>query len=156
MSDETIWEIKPALKAFYDGVAMSLLCFVLAILLLAIARLSWIGVFLGLSLTAVGILVLGFVFLRARAYKFKLTRNSLIWEYNLFSSQRRTIPLETIINVGVSQNIAERFLKIGSIEVFTVSNSAPTVVLFGLKDAQRKAEEILSARNERINKITHA
>lgn len=124
----TVWRLKVAL-----WLALPLLA-ALAVDVVALLRKSpWLppGV-LSASVVGLGVLLVAFIPLRYRAWRYALTDEELFLERGLLNRVRTVVPLRRIQHLDVSQDLLEREFGLGKLIVHTAGTRSSDVVVPGL------------------------
>ena len=123
---------------------------------------NWIGFLIGMAIFCIGILI---AIIRYATFRYRVCDGELIVDQGVFGRLHRTIPLQRIQNIDLSQNLFHRLFKVGEVRVETGSGKEPEAVMRVLTiseyarlkselTSQRKSEPLANA-NQLTNTQVH-
>jgi len=106
---------------------------------------NWIGFSIGMSILCIGILI---AVIRYVTFRYRVCDGELVIDQGIFGRLHRTIPLQRIQNIDLSQNLFHRLFKVGEVRVETGSGKEPEAVMRVLAIAEyaRLKSELTSQR----------
>ena len=106
---------------------------------------NWIGFLIGMGIFCIGILI---AIIRYATFRYRVCDGELIVDQGVFGRLHRTIPLQRIQNIDLSQNLFHRLFKVGEVRVETGSGKEPEAVMRVLAIAEyaRLKSELTSQR----------
>ena len=87
---------------------------------------NWIGFSIGVAILCIGILI---AIMRYVSFRYRVCDGELIVDQGVFGRLHRTIPLQRIQNIDLSQNLFHRLFKVGEVRVETGSGKEPEAVM---------------------------
>jgi hypothetical protein len=123
----------------------------------AMVPLDWIGwSLLGLALSTVWVsMLIWLVYLRLNVY-YVLTSQRLVHHHGILTRLTRRIEVIDIDDVSVRQNLLERFIGVGTIEIVSSDRTDPLIELPGIDRVNQVAQLIDQARrDERVRRGMH-
>ena len=142
--EKVLWEGRRSVKSFYDMI----LCGSLLIVVSAAAPLSLslpgIEIFALAGMLA-GASLLLLAFFLSLSYRYMVTEDSLRKEYYFFAWLREEVPLESVTDVVVFQDLAGRALGFGTVRADTAGTAYMGISFVGVEDPYGCAEAIRRA-----------
>jgi putative membrane protein len=115
---------------------------------------NWIGFLIGMAIFCIGILI---AIVRYATFRYRVCDGELIVDQGVFARLHRTIPLQRIQNIDLSQNLFHRLFKVGEVRVETGSGKEPEAVMRVLTIAEyaRLKSELTSQRKSESGASEH-
>lgn len=117
---------------------------------------GWIGYSIGTAILSIGLIV---ALVRYFTFRYRIEDRSLVIHQGLWGRLNRTVPLNRIQNIDLSQNLFHRLLKVGEVRVETASGTEPEAIMRvlsiaeveQLRDRVAKQRALDGATNEPAN-----
>jgi putative membrane protein len=117
---------------------------------------GWIGYSIGTAILSIGLIV---ALVRYFTFRYRIEDRSLVIHQGLWGRLNRTVPLDRIQNIDLSQNLFHRLLKVGEVRVETASGTEPEAIMRvlsiaeveQLRDRVAKQRALDGATNEAAN-----
>jgi membrane protein YdbS with pleckstrin-like domain len=100
----------------------------LALLIVGLVYAGWwhpLGIYIGLPLALAGALMFGYVWLSLRCLRYKITARLIERERGILVKRVDSLDLGRVKDVQLVQNLMERILRIGTIEILSSDRSDP-------------------------------
>lgn len=94
---------------------------------------GWIGYSIGTAILSIGLIV---ALVRYFTFRYRIEDRSLVIHQGLWGRLNRTVPLDRIQNIDLSQNLFHRLLKVGEVRVETASGTEPEAIMRVLSIAE--------------------
>lgn len=94
---------------------------------------GWIGYSIGTAILSIGLIV---AVVRYFTFRYRIEDRSLVIHQGLWGRLNRTVPLDRIQNIDLSQNLFHRFLEVGEVRIETASGTEPEAIMRVLSIAQ--------------------
>ncbi len=94
---------------------------------------GWIGYSIGTAILSIGLIV---AVVRYFTFRYRIEARSLVIHQGLWGRLNRTVPLDRIQNIDLSQNLFHRFLKVGEVRIETASGTEPEAIMRVLSIAE--------------------
>jgi len=130
--EKILWEGKRCLKSFYDMILCGALLIIVRCLTLLL-KIPGIEYFVLFGMLAGASLFLLALFL-SLSYRYVITEDLLRKEYCFFASSREEVPLESVTNIVVYQDVIGRALDFGTVRADTAGTPYMGISFVGVKD----------------------
>jgi putative membrane protein len=106
-----------------------------------------IGLYVGVGIFVIGFLV---ALVRYFTFRYQLSSDELIIHRGLFGRLHRTIPIDSIQNIDLSQNIFHRLLGVAEVRIDTASGNEAEAVMrvLSMAEFRRLKDEVLAQKKE--------
>lgn len=94
---------------------------------------GWMGYSIGTAILSIGLIV---ALVRYFTFRYRIEDRSLVIHQGLWGRLNRTVPLDRIQNIDLSQNLFHRFLEVGEVRIETASGTEPEAIMRVLSIAQ--------------------
>ncbi len=94
---------------------------------------SWIGYSIGSLILSIGLMI---ALIRFFTFRYRIEDRTLVIHQGLWGRLNRTVPLDRIQNIDLSQNPFHRLLKVGEVRVETASGTEPEAIMRVLSIAE--------------------
>ena len=94
---------------------------------------GWIGYSIGTAILSIGLIV---ALVRYFTFRYRIEDRSLVIHQGLWGRLNRTVPLDRIQNIDLSQNLFHRFLEVGEVRIETASGTEPEAIMRVLSIAE--------------------
>ncbi|MBI3463451.1 MAG: PH domain-containing protein [Planctomycetes bacterium] len=145
--EDDVWEggfsPKAMAGSFFAFALASMFC--LAGLVIAfVHQQAWLGWLVALAIPFLCLAQSWRVVKRCLSQRYRLTNRRLFLQIGLLRSQKHQIDLGQVETVRIHQNMWDRLLNVGSIEILTRDRHIGRLLLAGIDDADSVAEKIRS------------
>ena len=155
-TEAKVLELNPSFFAFADGILLAGMCILSGIILAALTgghTMGLYGIIIAMATEMFGVLVIGVVYFRSLAYKFRVDELRVSAEYNFVVFKSEIIPIETVTEVLVSQSLWERLFKISSVRVYSLVGGKRCILFFGVSRPDEVKKIIFDNREARLQQI---
>lgn len=94
---------------------------------------GWFGYSIGTAILSIGLIV---ALVRYFTFRYRIEDRNLVIHQGLWGRLNRTVPLDRIQNIDLSQNLFHRFLKVGEVRIETASGTEPEAIMRVLSIAE--------------------
>lgn len=113
---------------------------------------GWMGYSIGTAILSIGLIVALF---RYFTFRYRIEDRSLVIHQGLWGRLNRTVPLDRIQNIDLSQNLFHRFLEVGEVRIETASGTEPEAIMRVLSIAQVEQLRDRVAKQRALGGATH-
>lgn len=145
--EEDLWEggFSPkAMAGSFIGCALASVACLTGAVIAFVRDPAWLGGVLLLAIPVLWLAQVSRVVKRCWSVRYRLTDRRLFVQIGLFSCQKHQIELAQVDAVRIRQNMLDRVLDVGSIEILTRDRHIGRLLLEGVSDADAVAEKIRS------------
>lgn len=110
------------------------------------SRGGWIGIVVGAVVFGISAAI---AIIRYATFRYRIVDGELVVDSGLINHVHRTVPLNKIQNIDLSQNLFHRILRVGEVRVETASGKEPEAVMrvIAIKEYSQLRDELLAFRN---------
>jgi len=113
---------------------------------------GWMGYSIGTAILSIGLIV---ALVRYFTFRYRIEDRSLVIHQGLWGRLNRTVPLDRIQNIDLSQNLFHRFLEVGEVRIETASGTEPEAIMRVLSIAQVEQLRDRVAKQRALGGATH-
>jgi putative membrane protein len=106
---------------------------------------GWIGTSIGSTIISIGLAI---AMIRYFTFRYRIQNRELVIHQGLFGRTNRTVPVDRIQNIDLSQNLFHRLFRVGEVRIETASGKEPEAVMrvLSLSEYGSLKESVIASR----------
>ena len=136
-SEEVVWSGSPSLLVAAGSLFVGLLVAVIGIVAYALLPTDFAYRDLVWLLLPIGMLIMGYAYLRHQSTRYVITTNEVYRKTGLFSRRVTSLRLDRIQNTSFQQSLFERLLSFGDVHVDTAGSGGTEITFEAVSNPQR-------------------
>lgn len=150
--EHDIWKCHPSMRTAIPGIALAVAVGLIVIVILAIASPGW-GAAVNIAIQGLVVLVVLWIiaryFIRRHSLNYRLSSQRLFITHGLINKRTDEVELEKYKDIFVNQDVWDKVVGCGDIEIVTSDVTHPTIRIIDVIDPVGKKESIRVAARQR-------
>lgn len=138
--EQIVWSGTPSLLLAAGSLFSGLLVAITGIVLYGILLIANVNVefpWVALVLIPIGLLVMGYAYVRHRSTRYAITTNEVYRKDGLFSRQVTSLRLDRVQNTSFEQSFLERLLSYGDVRIDTAGTGGTEIIFEAVSNPQK-------------------